>query len=90
MKKRRSKRNDKGNYNPRLKKLILEVVDNQMRDNTPPMTRITFERLVSNGCTPQEAKEKIGSVVVCHIYDIMHDGMTFDGEKYVNDLQKLM
>ena len=89
MKKRRSKRNDNGNYNPRLKKLILEVVDNQMRDDTPPMTRITFERLVSSGYTPQEAKEKIAAVVVCHIYDIMHDGTTFDGEKYVHDLQKL-
>ena len=63
-------------YNPRLRKLILEVVENQMRDNNPPITNITFNRLLSEGYTEQQAKEKIAVIVANHIYPelFMHIG----------------
>ncbi len=77
----------KPNY--RLKALILEVVDNQMRDNDPPETKATFERLVSSGHSEKEAKEMIASIVVNYIYGIMHDGKTFNVKKYVKDLKAL-
>ena len=32
--------------NLRLKKLILEVVDNQLRDNEPPATKEVYEKLL--------------------------------------------
>ena len=35
--------------NPRLKALIIEVVDNQLRANDPPETRSTLERLIEEG-----------------------------------------
>lgn len=28
--------------NPRLKKLLIDVVEKQLRENNPPITRITF------------------------------------------------
>ena len=31
--------------NPRLKKLLIDVVEKQLRENNPPITRITFDRL---------------------------------------------
>ena len=49
-------------YNPRLKALILEVVDNQIRDNDPPITKQTIKRLRRKGYSRKEAKEMIGSV----------------------------
>lgn len=76
-------------YNPRLQKLILEVVENQMRDNTPPETKITYDRLTASGDTPLTAKKKIGSVVVSHIYEILHDGAGFDEAQFVRDLLSL-
>ncbi|MBR0229330.1 MAG: hypothetical protein IJQ62_13375 [Clostridia bacterium] len=76
-------------YNPRLKKLMLEVVDNQIRDNTPPETRKTLERLMANGDTRQKAKEKIAYVAVLHIYDILKEGKAFDPMKYVKDLEEI-
>jgi hypothetical protein len=33
--------------NPVLKETILQVVENQLRDDDPPETRITFNRLIS-------------------------------------------
>lgn len=80
------KNNNNESYNPRLKALILEVVDNQIRDNTPPITAITLKRLMDNGYSRQQAKEMIGSVVAGHIFYIMHDEKPFDEEAYTHDL----
>ena len=90
MKKRKKNMGDNSeSYNPRLQKMIFEVVENQMRDNTPPETRITYDRLTASGDAPLTAKKKIGSVVVSHIYEILRDGATFDETQYVRDLLSL-
>ncbi len=41
--------------NPALREAILAVVDQQMRDNTPPETQRTFERLVALGYASEDA-----------------------------------
>ena len=76
-------------HNPRLKALILEVVDNQLSDNDPPATRTTLERLMSYGYSQKRAKEMIGSVVAEFIYYSMHDNLPFDEVKYTQTLEKL-
>lgn len=76
-------------YNPRLKALILEVVDNQINDNDPPITRKTMERLEAAGYTEKKAKEMIAAVVVSYIYEIMKDGKDFDVSSYTRDLKRL-
>ena len=75
--------------NKRLKNIILEVVDNQIDSNDPPATRLTFERLLGMGYTRKQAKEKIGSVVVTEIYDIMKNAESFDEARYIEELNKL-
>ena len=52
---------------PRLKKLLFEVVENQLRNNNPPITRITFGRLISDGYTKAETKERIAAAVIGQI-----------------------
>jgi hypothetical protein len=54
--------------NPALTAAILEVVDTQLRENTPPETRQTFERLVRAGYAPEDARRLIGNIVVQEIY----------------------
>ena len=76
-------------YNPRLKALILEVVDNQINDNDPPITRKTMERLKAAGYTEKKAKEMIAAVVVSYIYEIMKNGKDFDVSSYTRDLKRL-
>ena len=49
--------------NLRLKKLIFEVVDNQLRENNPPVTKESYDKLIDAGYSAREAKEKIGAVV---------------------------
>ena len=42
--------------NPRLKAAFMEVVDNQIRDNDPPETRETLNRLISEGMSKEDAR----------------------------------
>lgn len=75
--------------NPRLKKLLLEVVENQLRNNDPPITRITFDRLISDGYTKVEAKERIAAAVIGQIYDMLRDGKSFNIEEYESELNSI-
>ena len=75
--------------NPRLKKLILQVVDNQLRENNPPITKQTLNRLMKAGYTRPQAKEKIAAVLVNYIFYAMHDNIPFNEENYTTDLEKL-
>ena len=70
MKKRRKKHKPQGEYNPRLKALILQVVDNQIagydEDGKPLDTayvKSTFDCL-STVHGPAKAKEMIAAVLV--------------------------
>lgn len=83
------KRNDDIQPNYRLKALIMGVVDNQINENNPPITAITYKRLMAAGDSSKVAKEKIAAIVAENIYDIMTDGNSFDAGKYTRDLEDL-
>ena len=76
-------------YNPRLKKLILEVVDNQLTEGNPPITTETFDRLIATGYSKKTAKEKIAVAVVGQIYAILHDGQKYDEVAYEKELKAI-
>ena len=92
-----SSRNRRGNqvsdegaaFNPHLKAVILEVVENQVRHSDPPETRQTLERLLATGYSRQQAIEMIGSAVVEEIWAVMHDGKPFDRARFTLLLQQL-
>ena len=75
--------------NLRLKKLILEVVDNQLKDNNPPMVREVYDRLIGVGYSAREAKEKIGAVVIEEIYDVMKKNQPYDEKRYTDALKNM-
>ena len=76
--------------NLRLKKLILEVVDNQLRDNNPPVVREIYDRLTAEGYSAREAKEKIGAVVLEEIYDVMKENQPYNEKRYTDALKDMI
>ena len=76
--------------NLRLKKLILEVVDNQLRDNNPPVVREIYDRLTAEGYSAREAKEKIGAVVLEEIYDVMKENQPYNEKRYTDALKDMV
>jgi len=75
--------------NPILKSLVLEVVENQLRDNDPQETKETFDRLVAKGYSEQQAKEMIGNVIAEETWEVFNQKRMFDKEKFVKNLAKL-
>ncbi len=75
--------------NPRLKELVLEVVNNQIKDNTPPITRETLKRLMDEGAPEPLAREWIAAAVLEELYDVMKNQVPFDEERYARSLSAL-
>jgi hypothetical protein len=75
--------------NPALREAILAVVDQQLRDNTPPETRRTYERLVALGYAPEDARHLIGNIVAQEIFAVMQREETYHEQRYIMALQGL-
>lgn len=75
--------------NPYLQAAIMEVVENQLRNNDPPRTRQTFRRLIEAGYSEEEAKRLIGCVVSAEIFDVLKKNEPFNLERFVKSLNKL-
>ena len=77
------------NFNPRLRKLILEVVDNQLRESNPPEVNKTLERLISSGISKKKAKRLIAGAVVIELFHIEKYKEPFNLKRYVQNLEGL-
>ncbi len=75
--------------NDELKAAYLEVVENQLKDNDPPETRQTYDRLCTEGFTESNAKILIASVIAYETYLMMKSGSPFDRERFVRHLNML-
>ena len=75
--------------NPQLGAAILEIVDTQLRDRTPPETQETFDRLIGLGYTPEGARQLLAHVVVREIFTVMARGESYDAVRFVAALRRL-
>ena len=73
----------------RRRRMILEVVENQIRDNDPPETRQTLRRLIKEGFSREGAVELIAAVVVNEIYNVLKQEKNFDRKRFVAALRQL-
>jgi len=73
----------------RLRKAILEVINNQIRDNDPPETKQTFDRLQKEGLPKEEALKLIGYVVASEVFTVLKESRNYDHAKYIATLNAL-
>jgi len=73
----------------RRRRMILEVVENQIRDNDPPETRQTLRRLIKEGFSREGAVELIAAVVVNEIYNVLKQEENFNRKRFVAALRQL-
>jgi len=75
-----------------LRNAILEVINNQIRDNDPPETKQTLDRLLKEGFPEEEALKLIGYVVASEVFTVLKESRPYDHAKYIsalNDLPRL-
>jgi hypothetical protein len=68
---------------------IMEVVENQIRNNDPPQTGQTFKRLKAAGHSEKEAKRLIACVVSAEIFDVLKKQEFFNLDRFVKALDRL-
>ena len=68
---------------------LIEVVDNQLRDNEPPETRQTFGRLIAEGYSEDESKKLIACVLLLEMNVMMANNEVFNADRYVDGLGDL-
>ncbi len=75
--------------NERLRQAILAVIEQQIRENNPPETQQTLDRLMGQGLTKDKALTLIGYVVGLEVLDVMNRGKKFDEAAYIEKLLAL-
>ena len=76
--------------NPALvRAAVLEVVENQLRDGTPPETKQAYQRLVAAGHSEEEAKRLIAVVVTSEIFDVLKHKKPYDQARFIAALRQL-
>ena len=73
----------------RLRAAILEVINSQIKDNEPPETKETLDRLQQEGCSREEALKLIGYVVASEVFTVLKENRPYDNEKYISALKAL-
>jgi peroxiredoxin family protein len=75
--------------NPRLRRVLMEIVENQIRDRTPPETSETLARLIDKGYSRERAMELIACVVTSEVFDILKNNDDYNVARYVAGLLAL-
>jgi preprotein translocase subunit SecA len=72
--------------NYKLKTQILEIVENQLKMNSPRCTKQTFNRLVDLGFETSVSKEMIASVLVEEMFYVLKNNDPFNEKRYAQKL----
>ena len=74
---------------PLVKKTIQQIITNQLRQNDPPETKETLNRLIAEGYSRQKARDLISVVIFSELREMLAENRMYDNEKYVAALKKL-
>ncbi|MFO0888250.1 MAG: hypothetical protein U0790_03780 [Isosphaeraceae bacterium] len=76
-------------FNPKVQAAIYDVLDNQLRDEDPPETKQTLERLLAAGIERGEARRLIACIIAGEIFSVLKTSTAFDRERFVGRLSLL-
>ena len=75
--------------NERLGEHIFEIIENQLRDNNPPETKVTYDRLRKQGFDDFQTKQLIGQCLVVELFDVIKLEKPFNNARYTKNLLAL-
>lgn len=64
--------------NDHIGEQIFEIIKNQIRDNTPPETKATFDRLRKQGFDDFQTRQMIGQCLAVELFDVMKFGKPYN------------
>ena len=79
-------------HNPCLHAAVMNVAENQIRNQDPPETKQAYDRLRAEGMSDKEARRLIACVVASEIFEVLKRKEPFDpvsSTKALSELPKL-
>ena len=62
---------------------VFEAINNQIRNNDPPETKHTYDRLMKKLKINDEVMKYIGIVMMAEILDVLNSKEPFNKERYI-------
>lgn len=75
--------------NERIREQIFEIIKNQLKDNDPPETKATYDRLKSEGFDEMQTKQMIGQCVAVELFNTFKFAEPYNEERYIRNLKAL-
>ena len=80
---------EEGSSRETLRTAILEIVDNQIRNHDPPEVLATYDRLIGQGHSDEEARRLIGCALASELAGIVNESREYDHCRYRAALEAL-
>jgi len=75
--------------NEELREQIFQIIENQLKDNDPPETKSTYDRLINEGFDDFRTRQMIGQCIAVELFEIFKFGKPYNNERYIKNLRKL-
>ena len=72
-----------------LGEAVIEAIENQIRENDPPETKLTLDRLMSLGESRENAMRYIGSALSVEIFEAVKNKTPYNEKRYLTNLKNL-
>jgi hypothetical protein len=72
--------------NEKIREQIFETIKNQLKDNNPPETKATYDRLQKQGFDEFQTKQMIGQCLAIEIFNVIKFGKPYNNERYIKNL----
>jgi len=75
--------------NEKIREQIFEIINNQLRDNDPPETKATFDRLRKQGFDDSQTRQMIAQCLAVELFEVMKFGKPYNNARYIKNLKAL-
>ncbi|HEX9827872.1 MAG TPA: hypothetical protein VGA80_14830 [Flavobacteriaceae bacterium] len=72
-----------------LREQIFEIIKNQLRDNDPPETKVTYDRLRKQGFDDFQTRQMIGQCIAVELFEVIRFKKPYNNKRYIVNLKKL-
>ena len=73
----------------RLGETVIEIIENQLRDNDPPEVKRTLKRLINTGESRDNAMRFIATALSVELFGVLKHNETFNEKRYNKNLKEL-
>jgi len=72
-------------FHKKLMGQVSDIIDNQLRDNNPPETKDTMERLNAKGYSHTESKQLIFKCLMIEMIDAIKNNKVLNEERFIKN-----